>query len=44
MIARDLFQSKWKFGADWPKRAKLIVDQTGAQQQQQPAAQAPAKP
>jgi ABC-type uncharacterized transport system substrate-binding protein len=43
MIARDTFQSKWKFAADWPKRAKLIVDQTGAHQQQ-PDAQAPAKP
>jgi putative ABC transport system substrate-binding protein len=44
MIARDTFQSKWKFGADWPKRAKLIVDQAGAHQQQQAEMQAPAKP
>jgi ABC-type sugar transport system substrate-binding protein len=44
MIARDTFQSKWKFGTDWPKRAKLIVDQTGAHQQPQAAARAPAKP
>jgi hypothetical protein len=37
MIARDLFQSKWKFGADWTKRARLIVDRTGAHQIQQSA-------
>jgi putative tryptophan/tyrosine transport system substrate-binding protein len=29
MIARDMFQSKWKFGSDWPERAKLVVDQSG---------------
>ena len=42
MIARDMFEAKWKFGADWTKRARLIVDQTGAHPMQPPA-EAPAK-
>jgi hypothetical protein len=42
MIARDMFEVKWKFGADWTKRARLIVDQTGAHPMQPPA-EAPAK-
>jgi putative tryptophan/tyrosine transport system substrate-binding protein len=44
MVARDRFRSKWSFGADWPKRARLIVDKTGAHQAQPPTTTAPAKP
>lgn len=44
MIARDIFQSKWTFGADWVKRAKLIVDQAGIHQAQQHAATLPGGP
>jgi putative tryptophan/tyrosine transport system substrate-binding protein len=35
MIVRDTFRSKWTFGPDWPKRAKLIVDQTGTHQERE---------
>jgi ABC-type uncharacterized transport system substrate-binding protein len=42
MLTQDKYRSKWKFGADWPKRATLIVDSTGAHQQK-PVASAPAK-
>jgi putative tryptophan/tyrosine transport system substrate-binding protein len=30
MVAQQRFGAKWKFGADWAKRAKLIVDATGS--------------
>jgi putative ABC transport system substrate-binding protein len=41
LVTQEKYRSKWKFGADWAKRATLIVDSTGAHQQ--PAAAAPAK-
>ncbi|HEV8004083.1 MAG TPA: ABC transporter substrate-binding protein [Planctomycetaceae bacterium] len=44
LVARDLFRSKWKFGADWTTRASVTVDQTGVHQQRQGAASATAKP
>lgn len=45
MIAREKFQADWKFGSDWEKRAKLIVDKTGVHaEERKAAAAAPAKP
>jgi putative ABC transport system substrate-binding protein len=43
LIARDKFQPKWKFGPDWTKHAKLIVDRTGTHQGELKSAPAPVK-
>ncbi len=37
MVARLRFQAHWAFGADWPKRAKLIVDRKGTHEGSPPA-------
>lgn len=44
MLSQEKFQTQWKFGADWNKRAKLVVDKSGVHGEQRKAAAAPAKP
>jgi|HubBroStandDraft_6_1064221.scaffolds.fasta_scaffold159085_2 putative ABC transport system substrate-binding protein len=44
MVAEARFQSKWKFGADWPKQAKLIVDQKGIHTKTPEPSNPPARP
>jgi putative tryptophan/tyrosine transport system substrate-binding protein len=44
MVALELFRAKWKFGADWVKRAELVVDRTGTHSTHQKASTPPAKP
>ena len=38
VVARLRFQAHWTFGADWPKRAKLIIDRKGTHEEHAPAA------
>ncbi|HXY37907.1 MAG TPA: ABC transporter substrate-binding protein [Planctomycetaceae bacterium] len=30
LVTQEKYQAKWHFGADWAKRARLVVDQSGA--------------
>jgi putative ABC transport system substrate-binding protein len=43
MVVQEKYQSKWKFGADWAKRATWIVDRSGSHENPKPAAAPPAK-
>jgi putative ABC transport system substrate-binding protein len=40
-VVAGKYRSKWRFGADWPQRARLIVDETGVHEQQPPPAAKP---